>query len=736
MYTRFAAPAVFSFLLIAAGPPRLAADDSLLAPVFQIQSTPISIDAGWITNAPSGIAFSEVVQVPGAAWLRLNLDGSVLGANEFASGAYLRLTSLADNAVQTLNAIQLEQWGRNSAYFNGDAVQIELNMPPGSGPCRVVATQASFAPAPVEPADDIFPHTYCGTLDNRQLSDDGRVARIILASGAVGTVFMIDDPNHTFLTSGNVAAAINDDAVIEFHAPLTYPDGVTLNHPPPEDQYVADLSSIQRISGAAGSGNNWGYFGALPNSTTSLTPFQAEGAFFSLADLIPPPDGRMVRTYGNGTTQPPIFRTWSFVQKTEVAEYVGPLGTSVRFRADLTSGDSGAAILDETTGQAIAIATDDGCTASGGFNAGTAVTNQNLRDAINHPLGVCVALVYAYPNGIPELLNPNGGSVIRVVVSGANGAQPQPGSGLLHYSTGFSWTSVPMTQVAPNEYDAVFPAFPCGTFVDYYFSATTTTGIRVPDQIDNPINTFRSAAATSVNVLFDLDFQEATGWTVDNISLTDGAWELGVPAGNGTLGDPTVDFDGSGQCWLTGNTQGSDVDGGPTRLRSPTYNLSATSNAFVSYARWFTNVPQDADRLSVQVSNNGGLSYSTFEMIEHTTGWQVSRHKISDLLPVTASMRFRFAVSDNPNTSRTEAALDAFSIIDYVCDAAPCTKADVDNNAVIDGRDVRAFTSQLLAPGAPGSQPFCAADMDSDGVLEVTDDLPAFVNCLLTGSCP
>jgi hypothetical protein len=723
--------------LVFAGASPAGADDGLLAPAFQSERMPAAVDSGWITNPASDIAYSQEVRAPGAAWLRLNLDGTVLGGDELGgSGASLRLTSLLDGAVQTMQASHLPQWGYLSAYFNGDAVLVELVMPPGAGASRVIVSEVIYDIPEEEASDPPAPRTYCDTIDNRELSDDSRVARVILSTGAVGTVFMIDDPNHTFLTSGSVAAALNASAVIEFHAPLTYPNGTTLNHPPPEDQYAADLTSIQRVSGAVGSGDNWGYFGANPNSMTGLTPFQSENAFFTLADAIPPADGRSVRTYGNGFTQPPILRTWSYVQKTEVGQYVGFSGTRINFRADLTSGDSGAAVLDETTGEVIGIATDDGCTTWGGSNAGTAVTNPKLRIALNHPLGVCVAIVYNYPNGIPALLNPNGGSAIRVTVTGANGAEPAPGTGQMHYNAGPGWVTASMSEVSPNVYDAVFPGFACGTFVDYYFSAQTTTGIRVPDQLENPVSTFRSVAATSVNVLVNLNFEDATGWDVQNdASLTDGAWERGIPAGNGTRGDPTTDYDGSGKCWLTANRSGdSDVDGGPTRLRSPSYSLAGTSNAFVSYARWFTNVPADSDRLSVQISNNGGLSYTTFDSVADSVGWNLSRFKISSLMPLSSSMRWRFSVSDPGNTSRTEAALDAFSIIDYAC-APPCTKGDVDNNGLKDGRDVGAFVSAVFS-AVPGSQPFCAADMDGDGVLELPDDLTAFVNCLVNGACP
>src|SRR5690606_31915284 len=150
-------------------------------------------------------------------------------------------------------------------------------------------------------------------------------------------------------------------------------------------------------------------------------------------------------------------------------------------------------------------------------------------------------------------------------------------------------------------------------------------------------------------------FETADGWTVENISLSDGAWQRGVPIGGGVRGDPPTDFDGSGQAWLTANRSGnSDVDGGPTRLLSPIYDLSAFSDALVWYARWFDNDSRDADRLDVHVSNDGGLSWTLVESVPHRDGWELASFLVSDFVPLTAEMRVRFSATDNPNNSVTE----------------------------------------------------------------------------------
>ncbi|MBX3396857.1 MAG: hypothetical protein KF841_15985 [Phycisphaerae bacterium] len=65
----------------------------------------------------------------------------------------------------------------------------------------------------------------------------------------------------------------------------------------------------------------------------------------------------------------------------------------------------------------------------------------------------------------------------------------------------------------------------------------------------------------------------------------------------------------------------------------------------------------------------------------------------------------------------------------------PSRCGDMNNDGLRDGRDIQPFTNAILNPGSLSPGDFCAADMDHDGELEMTDDLALFVNCLLTQSC-
>jgi hypothetical protein len=181
---------------------------------------------------------------------------------------------------------------------------------------------------------------------------------------------------------------------------------------------------------------------------------------------------------------------------------------------------------------------------------------------------------------------------------------------------------------------------------------------------------YSTAAADSLVVVRSYDFNTGPpAWSVVNTLLTAGAWERGTPAG---AGNPPADFDGSGQCWVTGLAANVDVDDGPTRLYTETVDLSTSYNPIVRYALWFTNSTND-DRLVVEASNDSGTNWVQIEDLGPFTGWQAHQFRVRDYFPVPAQFVVRFSVADNPDNSITEAALDAFRIDDLTCTPATWT---------------------------------------------------------------
>ncbi len=277
-------------------------------------------------------------------------------------------------------------------------------------------------------------------------------------------------------------------------------------------------------------------------------------------------------------------------------------------------------------------------------------------------------LEFEYPSGRPTSVSPDGGTTMRVEVQGVV-SDPEPGTGRLHVNDGSGWVDLAMTEVSANVYDAVFPAVACPSTVNYYVSVDTTGGKNITDPTGAPSVSYSAFGASNVDEILVEDFENAVGngWTTEHVAVTDGHFGFGVPAGAGDRGDPTADFDGSGACALTDNVAGnSDVDGGPTRIISPAFDLSGGS-ATVQYAYWFTNDDNDGDRLSVDLSNDGGSNWTAVRSYGNGAGWNVDSFEVDDFVTPTADMRIRFSATDNPNDSVTEGAVDAVSIVRATC---------------------------------------------------------------------
>ncbi len=684
----------------------------------------VLVDSGPVANAGADLApvYSTVVSVPGASWLRLTFDEVTL-AGRVGSGqeSFLVVTSMLDGAHQYLNARHVREWNHTSAYFNGDSVLVELFAHPGPAEN---ALRISRVIAGDPPADD---RSICGSTDDRQLSSDPRAARAL----PIGcTAWLIDDCGHCFLTAGHCTSSLT---VIEFNVPLSTSGG-GLNHPPPSDQYSVQASSVQS-NGGLGIGNDWAYFGCFANSTTGLTAYEAQGAAYSLAPTPPPVSGQSIRITGYGTTSPPVPNTWNQVQKTHVGPYASFSGTTVQYATDTTGGNSGSPVVDETTGLAIGIHTHAGCSSGGGANNGTGINHAALQAALANPLGVCIQaqpLVFSYPDGRPTEIDPAGGDTVRVEVGPNGNLDPQPGTGILHYDAGGGFVELPLQVVAPNVYDAVFPALPCDTTVEYYVSVEASNGERYFDPggcgvaEDNYFATALVGSETRVNDAFEVE----SGWTVGapGDTATLGIWNRTDP--EATAAQPGADHTAAGTlCWVTdgraGPSVGSyDVDGGATTLTSPSYDLSGGDDARVGYWRWFSNDAGTApseDVFVVQVSNDDGQSWTTAETvgptgIEASGGWFYREFKLSTLLPPTGAVRLRFVAADTANASLVEAALDDLRVDVLICDDM-CT-GDLDGDGAVGLGDL----SRLLQNfGVSSGMSYEDGDLTGDGGVDLAD---------------
>ncbi|MBK7645401.1 MAG: hypothetical protein IPJ19_20580 [Planctomycetes bacterium] len=356
----------------------------LATPLCAFQEAPLrsyevsrAIDTGLVSNTTPAraVVASFSVEQPGAAWLRLSFDETLLAGDENqGTGSFVRITSMQDAATQTLHARHLREWRNTSAYFNGDALLVEIVAEPGTGPNRLHLAGVTVG------TDGPQNLTQCGATDDRVLSSDPRQGRAL----PVGcTAWMINDCGHCFLTAGHCLGGTL--SVVEFNVPLSTGSG-TLLHPPPQDQYAADASSKQFTNG--GVGNDWGYFGCFPNSTTGLLPFEVQHASYVLG--APPSSGSsaMLRVTGYGVDSTPP--TSNQVQQTSTGPFWDLVGNRVEYQVDTEGGNSGSPVISTGPGVAIAIHTHGGCsTSASSYNSGTSILHPGLQAALANPHGVC-----------------------------------------------------------------------------------------------------------------------------------------------------------------------------------------------------------------------------------------------------------------------------------------------------------------------------------------------------------
>jgi hypothetical protein len=231
------------------------------------------------------------VRVFGAPWLRLTFDDIVLsGVKEAGNGSYLIITSLRDNAWQRLDSESIREWSNTSAYFNGDAVRIEMFAYPGTGPNLMRMSHVTGGLFENQPGPD----TICGNVDDRTLSSFPAQGRIF-PIGCTGWLIGNSGCANRLLTAGHCFPTGVAQQVMEFNVPLSTSTGA-LVHPPPQHQYSVDMATIQRAQTVIG--NDWAQFFTAANSNTGLHARQMQGGAAYTVGNAPAPAGQTLRCDG------------------------------------------------------------------------------------------------------------------------------------------------------------------------------------------------------------------------------------------------------------------------------------------------------------------------------------------------------------------------------------------------------------------------------------------------------
>lgn len=322
----------------------------------------------------------------------------------------------------------------------------------------------------------------------------------------------------------------------------------------------------------------------------------------------------------------------------------------------------------------------------------------DMQEGLNIISAGDVLLSLNYPEGLVEQVHPQQGALLTIRID-PSCDQPDPNGVTLFVdvlsedSGNVTTVSVPFTQIAENMFEAQIPGAPCGSFVSYYVEVQTAGGGTVVDPPDAPQATYLAEVISSMETFFEDDFEVERDWTVssedcDSVEENIGAWKRVDPTG--TSSAPDNDFtDGEGtMAFVTApNKAGSgagqaDVDGGPFLLTSPTVEINRRDVVF-SFASWFSwNGIGTEDRMLLSVSSDGGESWQVITAISSTgPEWVFREYRLSDFVEPGETLNVRFSVSDCPNDSITEAAIDEFSVQVIECVDEDVTPPVIDHES-------------------------------------------------------
>lgn len=307
------------------------------------------------------------------------------------------------------------------------------------------------------------------------------------------------------------------------------------------------------------------------------------------------------------------------------------------------------------------------------------------------------------------------------------------GSPRVHFRfyPGSSFLSRPLQPMGSNIYRAVLPPCPCDGTLEYYFTAQgSESGL---NQFPDPsIATSLQASSGSDAVLFEDDFEESNGWTLDPTdTATAGIWSRNVPQRtsiNGQTVQPGSNFSPNGtSCLVTDHRAGSsagtyDLDNGRTTARSPVINAAIEGTLTLSYYRWYTNsqgAGPNNDTFSVDVSNDGGQSWINVETVgpsgPQAAGgvWWFHSAVLNDIITPTANLQVRFVARDDDPQSLVEALVDEFRLTVSGCTRnLPCP-SDLDADGLTTPDDLE------LALWSHGGN--ALGDLSGDGQTRAAD---------------
>ncbi len=296
-------------------------------------------------------------------------------------------------------------------------------------------------------------------------------------------------------------------------------------------------------------------------------------------------------------------------------------------------------------------------------------------------------LTFDIVGGAPDLISP-GGESLSIQISEETSGDLQSGTAKLYYDAGQGIVEVPLTSQGGGNYQAQFPALPCGTRFNWFLGARSTDGVLWTLPREAPYNNFDGLAVEGEIVAYSDDMETDTGWTAGDPAdtATAGFWTLGDPVANAAGTDDDHTPNGT-LCWLTGPA--GDVDGGFVTLTSPAYDLTGLGDPYLSFWLWFRRdgEAQGVDQCRISVSGDGGATWVLMERIKEVPpeidgSWMHKVYRLNDWISTGADVRLRVEAQEENLDTVVEAMVDDLRITQSVCGCSITTYCSSSLNSV------------------------------------------------------
>ena len=240
------------------------------------------------------------------------------------------------------------------------------------------------------------------------------------------------------------------------------------------------------------------------------------------------------------------------------------------------------------------------------------------------------------------------------------------GTGYVHYrhDPAAAFERAPIASLGGDLYEVRIPPTSPGTVTEFHLIAESTGGEKVCLPFDAPLDTFTYTTGFEVNVV-EHGFEQEEGWTVINENVSSGAFVRAAPGSTSAQPDEDHTTDGT-QCYVTGPAAGSlgqdDLDGGPTRLVSPAFDVTG-DDVHAGFWIWHHTSSYGIQQpMTIEVSNDDGVTWVLVEAISHAPGWHRHTFRVAEQVTPSAQVRFRISATDEPNDDVVEALVDDFHL--------------------------------------------------------------------------